>query len=219
MTDDYEFRDVPMAPVLPGTALLVSGPSHAGTREVAYSMLAGDENEGTVVVTTNQRAARVARNCVAAGVRLSRERSAIVSCIGQDDRDDDIDARLVKVTGPGDLTGIGMRYSKLVEELHRDGVERVRTSVVSVSTLLSFSDVQTVSRFVHTLVGRIGSIDGLGVLLIDPDAVDERVLSNVAQFCDARVDVRDGGVNDAPEMRVRGLPGQSRDWAEVELYG
>ena len=120
------------------------------------------------------------------------------------------------MTGPGDLTGIGMRYSKLVEELHRDGVERVRTSVVSVSTLLSFSDVQTVSRFVHTLVSRIGSIDGLGVLLIDPDAVDERVLSNVAQFCDARVDVRER--DDAPEMRVRGLPEQSREWAEIDLY-
>ena len=217
MTEDYTFRGLPMASVLPGTTLLVSGPSHAGTREVAYSMLAGAEDEGVVVVTTNRRASRVARNFEAASMRLDPARSAIVSCVGQDDRDADVDARLAEVTGPGDLTGIGMRYSKLVEELHRDGVERVRTSVVSVSTLLSFSDVQTVSRFVHTLVGRVGSIDGLGVLLIDPDAVDERMLSNVAQFCDARVDVRER--DDAPEMRVRGLPGQSREWTAVELYG
>ncbi|PSQ41173.1 hypothetical protein BRD10_00875 [Halobacteriales archaeon SW_12_71_31] len=166
MTEDYTFRGLPMAPVLPGTTLLVSGPSHAGTREVAYSMLAGAEDEGVVVVTTNQRASRIARNFEAASTGLDPARSAIVSCVGQDDRDADVDARLAEVTGPGDLTGIGMRYSKLVE---------------------------------------------------DPDAVDERVLSNVAQFCDARVDVREG--DDTPEMRVRGLPGQSREWTAVELYG
>ena len=216
MTDDYAFEGVPVDPVLPGTSLLVAGASHAGTREVAFRLLAGGAGEGTIVVTTNQRAARVASNCEAAGVTLSPDRSAIVSCVGQDDRDEDVGAQVVRVTGPGDLTGIGMRYSRLAEELHRNGVTRVRTGVVSVSTLLSFSDLQTVSRFVHTLVGRVGSVDGLGVFLIDPEAVDERVVSNIAQFCDGRVDVRDD--DGGPELRVRGLPGQSREWSEVELY-
>ncbi len=215
MTDDYTFEGLPLEPVLPGTSLLVVGPSHAGTREVAFKLLAGGPDEGTIVVTTNQRATRIARDCGAAGVRLSPVRSAIVSCVGQDDRDADIDAEVVRVTGPGDLTGIGMRYSRLAEDLHRAGVTHVRTGVISVSTLLSFSDLQTVSRFVHTLVGRVGSVDGLGVLLVDPDAVDEQVVSTIGQFCDARVDVRD---DDGPEMRVRGLPGQSREWCEVELY-
>jgi hypothetical protein len=215
MTDDYTFEGVPVEPVLPGTSLLVAGPSHAGTREVAFHLLAGAPGEGTIVVTTNQRATRVAHDCEVAGVRLSSDRSAVVSCVGQDDRDEDIDAEVVRVTGPGDLTGIGMRYSRLAEQFHRNGVTRVRTGVISVSTLLSFSDLQTVSRFVHTLVGRVGSVDGPGVFLVDPEVVDERVVSNVAQLCDGRVDVRD---DDGPELRVRGLPGQSREWSGVELY-
>lgn len=216
MTDDYAFEGLPLEPVRPGTSLVVVGPSHAGTREVAFKLLAGGPDEGTIVVTTNQRAARIARDCRAAGVNLSRDRSAIVSCVGQDDRDTGVDAEVVRVTGPGDLTGIGMRYSRLAEDLYRAGVTRVRTGVISVSTLLSFSDLQTVSRFVHTLVGRVASVDGLGVLLIDPEAVDDRVVSTIGQFCDARVDVRDD--DGGPELRVRGLPGQSREWSEVELY-
>lgn len=215
---DYTFEGLPVEPVSPGTSLLVTGSAHAGTRELAYRLLAarGDESEGTVVVTTNQRADRIAKNCAAAGVDLSPDRSGIVSCVGGDEPDDGVPAHVVRVSGPGDLTGIGMRFSELVEELHHGGVDRVRSGVVTVSTLLSFSDLRTVSRFVHTLVGRVGHIDGLGVLVMDPDAEGDRAVSNVAQFCDARVDVRDE--DGQPELRVRGIPDQPREWTPFEPY-
>ena len=224
----YGFVDrLPLDPVRPGTTVLVAGPLHDGARRVALSMVAAGEgegesegeNDGTVIVTTSQSADRVVRDCEALGTSFRPGRIGVVDCVSPADRDPDetSPARVLAVSGPEDLTGIGMRYSKLHQNLLAEGVGRVRSGVLSVSTLLTLGDVQAVSRFVHTLVGRVGSIDGLGVLLIDPDAVDERVLSNVAQFCDARVDVREG--DDTPEMRVRGLPGQSREWTAVELYG
>ncbi len=218
MTAAYSFDGLPVQPVSPGTTLLLTGAAHGGTRELAYRLLVGPEDEGTVIVTTDQRATRIADDCEAAGIVLDPSRSAIVTCVGQDNRDKTVSARLLRVSGPGDLTGIGMRFSQVIEGLYDDGVDRIRTGVVTVSTLLSFNELRTVSRFVHTLVGRIGRVNGLGVLVMDPEAEGQQAVSNVAQFCDARVDVRDADGSDGPELRVRGLPDQPRDWTPFDPY-
>jgi hypothetical protein len=126
------------------------------------------------------------------------------------DDDPNVPARLVTVSSPSDLTSIGMRFSDVHRSFSKRDIGRVRTGLYSVSTLLTFSDLQTVSRFVHTLVGRIDSVDGFGLLLVDPTNHEEQAVSTLAQFCDGRVDVRDDG--DGPELRTTGLPGHSRDW-------
>jgi hypothetical protein len=107
-----------------------------------------------------------------------------------------------------------MRFSDLHMEFERAGIDRVRTSVVSLSTLLTYSDLRTVSRFVHTLAGRIDRLDGLGVLVIDPANHDERTVSTLGQFCTGRIDVRDAP--EGPELRARGLPDQPREWTAFD---
>ncbi|WP_135821678.1 RAD55 family ATPase [Halostella litorea] len=209
----YEFDGLPVEPVRPGTTLLVSGPMHAGSRRLALRLLAGSADEGRVVITTNSRAERIADDCAGVGVDLDPDRAAILDCVGGEDTD--VSARVFPVSGPSDLTGIGMRFSDVYRDFDRDGVERVRTALCSLSTLLSFGELRAVSRFVHTLAGRIDSVDGLGVLLIDPVVHDDRTLSTLGQFCTGRIEVRDG--DDAPELRVRGLPNQPRDWTPFDL--
>jgi len=217
----YEFAGLPVEPIAPGTSLLVAGPSHAGSRELALRLLSGPDGEGAIVVTTNRRAGHIARECRAVGMRIGVDRTGILDCVGGGDGGggedgSEIPARVLTVTGPGDLTGIGMRYSKLSREFADGGITRIRTGLRSVSTLLSFSDLRTVSRFVHTLVGRIDRDDGLGTLHVDPTIHDERTVSTLAQFCDGRVDVREG--EDGPELRVRGAGSRSRDWRPFDPY-
>lgn len=214
MTDDYEFPDLPLAGIRPGTTVLVSGPFHAGTRRLGLRLLGGPEGEGAIVVTTNQRAERIVDEFARSGIEVARDSAAIIDCVG--DPDADLPARLLTVSGPTDLTGIGMRYSDVYADFRHNGIDRVRTGLLSVSTLLTFSDLETVSRFVHTLVGRIGQVDGLGILLIDPSNHDERVVSTLSQFCDGRIDVRtdeDGKM----ELRARGLADQPTGWQPFEL--
>lgn len=208
MTDAYAFDGLPLAEIPSGATVLLCGPTHGGTRALGLRMLAGDPGEGAIVVTTNRRAKRIADDCRRVGIELATDDTAIVDCVGDDAAD--IPARVLTVSGPSDLTGIGMRFSDVSRAFRLGGIDRVRTGICSLSTLLTFSDLRTTSRFVHTLVGRIDAIDGLGVLVVDPANHDERSISTFSQFCTGRVDVRDEG--DRPELRVRGFPDQSRDW-------
>lgn len=210
---EYEFGDLPVEGIRPGTTILLSGPMHAGTRELGMQLLAGPSEEGAVVISTNQRAKRIAADCERIGIELAADRVAILDCVG--DADADISARVLPVSGPADLTGVGMRYSDVNREFHRSGLDRVRTGLFSVSTLLSFGDLRTVSRFVHTLAGRVDSVDGLGVLVIDPTIHDDQITSTLGQFCAGRIEVRER--DGSPELRVRGLPDQPRDWMPMNL--
>ena len=213
MSDDaYAFDGLPLGGVRPGTTVLVSGPSHVGTRELGLRLLAGPAGEGAIIVTTNRRASRIAADCERVGIQVGPNQTAILDCVGDDDGS--VPARVIAVSGPNDLTGIGMRYSNVYQQFHREDVDRVRTGLSSVSTLLTFSDLRTVSRFVHTLVGRIDTVDGFGAFTIDPTTQDELTVNTIAQFCDGRIEVREG--DDGAEFRARGLPDQPRDWTPFE---
>lgn len=217
MTDPYAFsEELPVEPVEPGTTVLVAGPVHTGPRQVALRLLGGAEGEGAIIVATNDSAERVLEDCASTEGRFDLTQVGIVSCV-EETPDGEFPARVLTVASPGDLTGIGMRYSKLYQDFHGEGTERVRTGLFSVSALLTFGDLQTVSRFVHTLAGRVDSVDGFGAFLVDPTAHDQRAVSTIGQFCDGRIDVRAG--DDGTELRVQGLPDQATGWQSVDLDG
>lgn len=215
MDDGYAFESLPLEPVRAGTNVLVSGPVHAGARRVALSMLAGTDREGVVLVSTNKRAGRAIEDLAAAGVDVSSGRVGVIDCVGTET--EGFDATVMPASGPGDLTGIGIRFSKIYQQLHAAGHEKVRGGFVSVTTLLSFSELRTVSRFVHTVVGRIEGVGGLGVFLVDPESQDDRSISTIAQFCDAILEVRETDDGEH-QLRIRGVPDQDREWREFDPY-
>ena len=208
----YAVENLPVDGIRAGSTVLVSGPTHGGARTAALRTLAGPAGEGAILVTTNQRAARFAEDCQRAGIAVGKDRAAIIDCVG--DEDGGVPARFLPVSGPSDLTGIGMRFSDVYMEFKQEGIARVRTGLFSLSTLLTLGDLKTVSRFVHTLAGRIDSVDGMGVLLVDPSNHDDRAVNTIAQFCAGRIDVRETA--DGPELRVGGLAGHDREWHPFE---
>ena len=209
---DYDFPGLPLEGIRPGTTVLLTGSPHDGTREFGLRMLAGGVGEGAILITTNQRASRIADDCERVGTDVEGDRTAILDCVGDDDPS--VPARVLPVSGPSDLTGIGMRFSDVCIDFRGDDVERVRTGLFSLSTLLSFDDLRTVSRFVHTLVGRIDSVDGLGVFLLDPASHDERAVRTLTQFCAGHIEVRES--DDITEFRARGLPEQPDGWLALD---
>lgn len=215
MTENYTSPEgIPLEPIRPGTTVLVAGSRHDGSRELCLTLGAGGHDEGSIFVTTNAGASRLIDDCETLGAQFTPETAGVIDCVS-DDVETPFPARVLSVSSPRDLTGIGIQYSQLYSELHEAGVKRVRSSMVSITTLLSLGDLQQVSRFVHTLAGRIEAVDGIGFFLIDPTTQDERAVSTISQFCDARIDVRDEG--DGPELRARGIRNQPRSWSSFEI--
>lgn len=204
----YEINGLPLNPVRPGSTILLVGPEHVGTRDVGFRLLDGSTDEGSIVVSTDKRARRIIEDCERLGIDTSVERTKIVDCV--DSRDSGLPAGVHHVSGPSDLTGIGMRASDAFQQLYRGKLERVRMGFFSLSTLLLFGTLRNVSRFVHVFASRIDQRDGLAVFHLNPAIHDTQEISTLGQFCRGRIDVRSS--ESGRELRARGLSDQPDGW-------
>lgn len=210
----YTFPEsIPLEPVPAGTSLLVTGPSLGGTREFVMRLLACEEGEGLILVTTDRASPEVIESFEGGGCAYDTARMAVVDCTA--DSRAHAEHNVHAVSGPSDLTGIGIAFSSLYEELYAGGVERVRTGLYTLAPLLMFVDeVQPLYRFLHTVTGRIRSAGGLGVAAIDPETQDETTIRTLSQPFDGEIRLRE---TDAHEVRIRGLDGQPEGWQPIDL--
>ncbi|MFC4356533.1 RAD55 family ATPase [Halobium salinum] len=181
----------------PGTNLLVTGPPLSGKRALCLDVLASGtrRGDGGIIVTTKDSASRLLDEY---GKRVSHADSpvAVVDCVTRqqgvnDVRDDD---RVKYTSSPVDMTGIGIKLSEFLQAFYQDrGIRRNRVMVHSLSTLLMYSDLQTVFRFLHVFTGRIQSVDGLGLFCIDASIHDDRTLNTLKQLFDGVVETSEDG--------------------------
>ncbi|WP_224336344.1 RAD55 family ATPase [Haloprofundus halobius] len=175
----------------PGTNLLVSGPPLTGKRTVALDILASGtaDGDGSIYVTTKDSAERVLDEF---GDRVAYEDRpvSVVDCVTRqrgvgDARDD---SRVKYTSSPVDMTGIGIKLSEFLQAFYAEqNVGRNRIAVHSLSTLLMYSNLQTVFRFLHVFTGRVQSVDGLGLFCIDSTVHDDRTLNTLKQLFDGIV--------------------------------
>jgi len=187
------------ATLAPGSNLLVSGPPLSGKRRMALEVLADGsdrgEGEGVIVVTTRDSANRVLSDYEALVSDPQSVDIGIVDCVtkhqGRTARDTDI---VKYASSPEDMTGIGIKFSEFVEEFQTErGIENVRVLVDSLSTLLMYSDVQTVFRFMHVFTSRIENADTMGLHTVESTAHDEETLNTLRQLFDHAVSVDEDG--------------------------
>jgi hypothetical protein len=213
----YEFDPaLPLRPVAHGTSVVVRGDSAAAPGDLALRLLSPVPRNagGTLLIDTDDTSRRTADRWTEL-TDAPASRLAVVSCDGGRTREPDGLGAGVCVSGPDDLTGLGIQYSKLARSFTEGSRGRLRVGLDSVSTLLMYADdVQTVYRFLHTFTGRLRSTGQLGVFVFNPEMHDQRVASVVTQPFDAAVDVRlaDDGTR---EMRVSGPSDQPTEWTPV----
>lgn len=214
----YEFAEsLPLDSVSPGTNLLVTEPIVGGQHKTALSLLCGPRTEGTLFVTTKktgQETITIFQDC---GGTYDDNRMAVIDC--SESGTDAPANNITTLQSPADLTGIGMAFSELYEELYTGGFQHVRTGVYDLSALILYAeDFRTINRFLHTVTGRISRAGGLGVFVIDPVTQDEQTIRSLEQAFDAGVDI---DVVDADsqtfELKTRGLPDQPTAYQEFSL--
>ncbi|MEZ3143693.1 RAD55 family ATPase [Halobaculum sp. MBLA0143] len=186
----------------PGSNVLISGPSMTGKRDLALDILGEgtDDGEGAIFVTTKDGADRV--------LELYEQRTpydgkpvAVVDCVtrqqGGNVRDDD---RIKYASSPVDMTRIGIQLSEFLEAFYQErNIRQNRVALHSLSTLLMYSDLQTVFRFLHVFTGRIQSVDGLGLYVIDSTAHDDQTMNTLKQLFDGVVRTHE---DDPVEVRL-----------------
>ena len=187
----------------PGTNLLLSGPPLTGKRSLALDVLADgtEQGDGAIVVTTKDSADRMLRD-YEKRTPYERRPVAVVDCVTRQQGVDDVrdDDRIKYASSPVDMTGIGIKLSEFLQAFYRDrDIERNRVMVHSLSTLLMYSDLQTVFRFIHVFTGRIQSVNGLGLFCIDSTAHDDQTLNTLKQLFDGIVTLSE---DDDPEIRL-----------------
>ncbi|ELZ23822.1 hypothetical protein C477_01450 [Haloterrigena salina JCM 13891] len=207
----YDLADVlPDADIEPGTNLLIAGPPLTGKREIAFDILASGANRGngSIVVTTKDSADKVLETftgSLEAGVDPD---VGVVDCVtkqrGIGTVDDD--PRIKYASSPVDMTGIGIKLSEFLQEFYEGhGLTENRVLLHSVSTLLMYSDLQTVFRFLHVFTGRIQSADAMGLYVIDSTAHDDQTMNTLKQLFDAVIELEEPADGEEPEIRTAGL--------------
>lgn len=214
----YTFDDaLPIEPIAPGTTVLVSGPALSGAEDLALSMITDGANtgDGMLFISTNMTCQTLLNSCHRMAPAFDPESAAVIDCSGQDIGDNQPDVQIRSVSTQSDLTGIGMRFSSLYESLYGRTSGRVRTGLLTLSSLSMYVDFRSLYRFAQTLAGRVGSADGLGVFAIDPATHDEQSVNTLNQVVDGRIDVRE--TDGETELRIRGLPDQPSGWQSVDF--
>jgi KaiC/GvpD/RAD55 family RecA-like ATPase len=220
----YAFgKQLPVEPIEAGSTVMVSGPAFSAAEPLVRSLVmhAVEDDEGSLFISTKMTSEKLLTACRRTNPNLDTRLTGIIDCSGQEPKPDATDAEVKYVSTQSDLTGIGMKFSALYESLYAEAVDgRVRTGLISLSSLAMYVDLRKLFRFAQTLAGRIDSAGGLGVFAIDPTTHDDRTVNTLAQVADGRIEVREYDGHDKGidgELRVRGLPDQPGGWQPFSL--
>ncbi|WP_306060067.1 RAD55 family ATPase [Natronococcus wangiae] len=200
----YDLANVlPDTEVEAGTNVLVAGPPLTGKRSIALSILASgaSRGDGSITVTTKDSADVVLAELPDDAV------VGVVDCVTKQRGIGSVEdtSRVKYASSPVDMTGIGIKLSEFLQEFYdQRGLARNRVLLHSISTLLMYSDLQTVFRFLHVFTGRIQSADALGVYVIDSTSHDDQTMNTLKQLFDAVIEVTESEETN-PEIRTAGL--------------
>jgi KaiC/GvpD/RAD55 family RecA-like ATPase len=205
----YDLADVlPDAELDPGTNLLIAGPPLAGKRRIALDILANGtrQEQGAIVVTTKDSGDKILDEYEKRISEMEGAPVGVVDCVTKQRGVSNVDdsPQLKYASSPVDMTGIGIKLSEFLQEFYeRRGLSQNRVLLHSVSTLLMYSDLQTVFRFLHVFTGRVQSANALGLYVIDSTAHDDQTLNTLKQLFDGVIEVDEDDA-EAPQLRTAG---------------
>ena len=217
----YDLSDVLDVPALtavdPGTCILVSGPAMTGTTDLVLDILASGarRGEGAVAVTTNDDAGGAIQSILERTRDVEAGRLAAIDCRSEGaDGDETAAGAYVSHAGdPSDLTGMGISITESLERIEDFGVDRGRLALWSLSTMLTYTDRQTVFKFCHVLSSRLDSAGFVGAFTIDSSAHESQTLQVVKQPFDGLIEVRER--DGTREARVMGVEPDPSEWVPL----
>ncbi len=124
--------------------------------------------------------------------------------------------KVLMVSSPVDLTGISVRVNDLLERFWmKKQIKKVRIVIESLSTLLMYSNIQTVFRFLHVFTGRVRSAGAVGVYTVEEGMHDPQAITTLKQLVQGVVEIKEEG--DKRLLRAVGINPAPTQWYEYKI--
>jgi KaiC/GvpD/RAD55 family RecA-like ATPase len=205
-----------------GSNIMLIGPPMSGKEaildHIMYNGAAKNEN-AIITVTTRESAGRILDRFKENKLTLPMSRIGIVDCVTKTLGGAAVDSENIKIaSSPVDLTGIGVKISQFFEEFFlKRNARKIQLHINSLSTILMYSNIQTVFRFLHVFTGRIKAAGALGIYVIESGMHDEQAIATLKQLFDGMIEIK--SENDKNFIRIVGLSPKPTPWFEYEIEG
>jgi KaiC/GvpD/RAD55 family RecA-like ATPase len=204
-----------------GSNILIVGPSMSGKEVILHHiMYHAAKNENVVItVSTNESASYILDWYKENKLVLPLSRIGIIDCITRSLSKTEVETDNIKfASNPMDLTGMGVRISQFFEYfLMKKNIQKIQLHINSLSTILMYSNIQTVFRFIHVFTGRIKAAGGLGIFVMESGMHDEQAIATLKQLFDGMIEIK--LEDDKKFIRVAGFSIKPTPWFEYELEG
>jgi KaiC/GvpD/RAD55 family RecA-like ATPase len=201
-----------------GSNILLIGPAMSGKETISNHIIHDNEskNENAVlVVTTCEPGIKILERIKKREPNLSLSRMGLVDCVSIKYGSRAVENENIKfVNGPEDLTAIGVKISQFLEDFFmKKKIQKIQLHINSLSTLLMYSNIQRVFRFLHVLTGRIKMMNGLGIYVMESEMHEKQIIMAIKQLCDGMIEIKsDNGRN---FLRTVGL--EHTSWLEYQI--
>lgn len=204
-----------LSAVRPGTSILLSGPSMTGKDALLFEFLARgvERGESGLVLTTEGRGEDALGEIESYAPELDPALLAAIDCRARSGRETahlDNGAVVYSVVDPSDLTGIGINITTHLDRIRSSNAAGCRMGVTSLSTMVRYSDRETVFKFCHVLLQRLESAGFIGLCTLNSEAHDDQTVQVLKQAFDANVELREHDGD--RQVRIAGIDSQPTDW-------
>ncbi|MFH0903593.1 MAG: ATPase domain-containing protein [Methanobacteriota archaeon] len=205
-----------------GSNIMLIGPPMCGKEIILYSIMyyGATKNENAVItVSTRESATHILEWFKDQKLVLPLARVGIVDCVTKTLGGASVENENIKIaSSPVDLTGIGVKISQFFEEYFmKKNIRKTQLHINSLSTILMYSNIQTVFRFLHVFTGRIKAAGSLGIYVLESGMHDEQAISTLKQLFDGMIEIK--SENDKNFIRAVGLSPKPTPWFEYEIEG
>ena len=204
-----------------GTNLMLIGPSMSGKDDLLNKIVHSGlvENEPSIIVSTRDTGERILEWFTEKSVEIDNADIGIVDCVTKTlgIPADDV-PHIKRASSPVDLTGIGVRISQYLEEfLVKKQASGVRLCMNSLCTILMYSNLQTVFRFLHVYTGRVKAANSLGIFVVEDEMHDPQTIATLKQLFDGMIEIKE--VDSSHSIRLVGMTPKPTPFYELEIDG
>jgi KaiC/GvpD/RAD55 family RecA-like ATPase len=204
-----------------GSNIMIIGPPMSGKETIVNNIVYKGlkAGEAAVIVTTREPGENVIDWFNYNNLDIPFDHLGIVDCVtktlGVPTSDT---ATIRRASSPVDLTGIGVKISQFLEEFWmKKNIRKTWLCINSLSTILMYSNIQTVFRFLHVFTGRVKASGAIGIYVVEDGMHDNQAVATLKQLFDGVIEIRQE--NDNHYIRTTGMNQKPSAWYEYTIEG